>query len=172
MRVEASHGSLELCHDELGRSYRTPIYCFVDPLNLIRPVTKSFVQRTLLSKKSSLSSFFSQHINLKVRINPGKFDIDIVAAKSDTILDLKHHILEQSSKEVSWKKHMHHRALPPSTLVNKLDLTHYFKLYFLSYLLQILLNLSTYLYRFVEHDICYPNMRGNSPENYLHGSRT
>ena len=119
MRVEASHGSLELCHDELGRSYRTPIYCFVDPLNLIRPVTKNSVQKTLLSKKSSLSSFFSQHISLKVRINPGKFDLNILAAKSDTILDLKHHILEQSSKQVSWKEDIHHRVVPPSMLASK-----------------------------------------------------
>ena len=100
MRVEASHGSLELCNDELGRSYRTPVYCFVDPLNIIRPITKNFAEKKLMRKKSSLSSFYNQHISLRIRINPGKFDLNILAATSDTILDLKHHILEQSYQQV------------------------------------------------------------------------
>lgn len=107
MRVEASHGSLELCHDEFGRSYKTPIYCFVDPLNVIRPTTKNLVHRKLVSKKSSLSSFYNQHISLRIRINPGMFDLNIVAATSDTILDLKHLILEQSSQQVRYLHYVH-----------------------------------------------------------------
>ena len=107
MRVEASHGSLELCHDEFGRSYRTPVYCFVDPLNVIRPTTKNLVHRKLVSKKSSLSSFYNQHISLRIRINPGMFDLNIIAATSDTILDLKHLILEQSSQQVRYLQNMH-----------------------------------------------------------------
>jgi hypothetical protein len=107
MRVEASHGSLELCYDEFGRSYRTPVYCFVDPLNVIRPTTKNLVHRKLVSKKSSLSSFYNQHISLRIRINPGMFDLNIIAATSDTILDLKHLILEQSSQQVRFLQQMH-----------------------------------------------------------------
>ena len=93
-----ARGSLELCYDEFNRAYRTPLFCFTDPDNLIdmNSPPKILSQGLDFLKSCSQSTFCPQPINIKLRINPGDFNLRILILTSDSISDLKHYIFEQS----------------------------------------------------------------------------
>ena len=56
-------GSLELCYDELNRPYKTPVYCFVTPTNLLCPSSPVRV-----TKVEGVAAVTVHHqINLKIR---------------------------------------------------------------------------------------------------------
>lgn len=101
-------GSLELSFDELSRPYKVPLFCFCTPTNLISPSTpykmneKEKEKDMEKEKDKSLSPVEFHPIHLKIRINPGDYNFNIVASTADTIEDLKHFILTQSlSQQVS-----------------------------------------------------------------------
>lgn len=95
-----ARGSLELCYDEFNRAYRTPLFCFTNPDNLIdmNSPPKIISKGLDFLKSCSQSTFCPQPINLKLRINPGDFNLRILMSTSDSISDLKHFIYEQSVK--------------------------------------------------------------------------
>jgi hypothetical protein len=96
-----SAGSLELCYDELNRPYRTPLFCITTPENISDPncPPKTPLPGPLL-KSCSQSTFCAQPISLKIRINPGDFNLRVVLSTADSILDLKMFIQEQSLMKV------------------------------------------------------------------------
>ena len=103
--MKTSNGSLELCYDELNRPYKTPLFCFTNPENILDPKNPVRVSSPAnISKSHSQSTFCVQPLNLKIRINPGDVNLKILLSTADTILDLKHAILEQSSHKVSFKR--------------------------------------------------------------------
>ena len=92
-------GSLELCYDELQRPYITPLFCMVNPSNILCPnKPQSSIIQSKIVKSVSQSTMIAQPINLKVRINPGDFNLNIAASTADSIQDLKHYILESSQQ--------------------------------------------------------------------------
>ena len=95
-----ARGSLELCYDEFNRAYRTPLFCFSNPDNLIdmNSPPKIISKGLDFLKSCSQSTFCPQPINLKLRVNPGDFNLRILMSTSDSISDLKHFIYEQSVK--------------------------------------------------------------------------
>ena len=96
-----SNGSLELCYDELNRPYKTPLFCFTNPENILDPNCPVRVSSlSMMSKSCSQSTFCVQPLNLRIRINPGDVNLRILLSTADTILDLKHSILEHSSLKV------------------------------------------------------------------------
>lgn len=100
--MKTSSGSLELCYDELNRPYKIPLFCFTNPENILDP--KSPIVKTTspqnIFKSCSQSTFCVQPLNLRIRINPGDVNLKILLSTADTISDLKHAILEQSSIQV------------------------------------------------------------------------
>ena len=92
-------GSLELCYDELQRPYITPLFCMVNPTNILCPnKPQNSIVTSKIVKSVSQSTMIAQPINLKVRINPGDFNLNIAASTADSIQDLKHYILESSQQ--------------------------------------------------------------------------
>ena len=101
--MKTSNGSLELCYDELNRPYKTPLFCFTNPENILDPNCPVRVSSlSMMSKSCSQSTFCVQPLNLRIRINPGDVNLRILLSTADTILDLKHSILEQSSLKVNF----------------------------------------------------------------------
>ena len=90
-------GSLETTFDELNRPYKVPSYCFCNPTNIISPSTPG-VTKTKKDNPYEIPVF--HQITLKIRVNPGDFNLNILASTADTIQDLKHFILQQSSQQV------------------------------------------------------------------------
>lgn len=76
------------------------MFCIIDPLNILRPNVPKATLVKAISRTSSQSTFCIHQINLKVRIHPGEFELTVSASTADTILDLKHSILELSSQQV------------------------------------------------------------------------
>mmetsp|Transcript_15703 Transcript_15703/g.15049 ORF Transcript_15703/g.15049 Transcript_15703/m.15049 type:complete len:267 (-) Transcript_15703:87-887(-) len=93
------NGSLELCYDELGRPYRTPLYCIVTPSNIVSPNNSPVKAHPTKTRTGSQATIDALPINLKIRINPGEINLCVLASTADSIQDLKHVILEQSSKQ-------------------------------------------------------------------------
>lgn len=81
------------------------MFCIIDPLNILRPNNPKALVKAI-SRTSSQSTFCIHQINLKIRINPGEFELTVSASTADTILDLKHSILELSSQQVSWETYI------------------------------------------------------------------
>jgi hypothetical protein len=77
------------------------MFCIIDPLNILRPNLPKATLIKAISRTSSQSTFCINQINLKIRINPGEYELTVSASTADTILDLKHSILELSSQQVS-----------------------------------------------------------------------
>ena len=102
------NGSLELCFDELNRVYRVPLLCIVNPTNLITQsscmINKNENDKNENDNILSKNSMESHSINLKIRINPGDFNLIIIASSANSISELKQFILEQSLKQVTKKK--------------------------------------------------------------------
>ena len=98
------NGSLELCFDELNRVYRVPLLCIVNPTNLITQssfmINKDENDKNENDNILSKNSVESHSINLKIRINPGDFNLIIPASSANLISELKQFILEQSLKQV------------------------------------------------------------------------
>ena len=91
------NGSLEMTVDELNRVYKTPIYCFATPVNMITTISTYPLKKEL----SNLTQNMESHtINLKIRINPGDFNINITANSANSILELKQLIVELSKHQV------------------------------------------------------------------------
>ena len=104
--MKTSNGSLELCYDELNRAYKIPLFCFTNPENILdpkSPIVKITSPQNIF-KSCSQSTFCVQPLNLRIRINPGDVNLKILLSTADTILDLKHAILEQSTIQVSERK--------------------------------------------------------------------
>lgn len=103
--MKTSNGSLELCYDELNRPYKIPLFCFTNPENILdpkSPVVKINSPQNIF-KSCSQSTFCVQPLNLRIRINPGDVNLKILLSTADTISDLKHAILEQSSIQVPYR---------------------------------------------------------------------
>ena len=118
--MSTPNGTLELCFDELNQAYRIPKFCISNPTNLMPQINNNnntnnntsnnndnnnIINNNNDNNNSSISNFSKieveyHPINLKIRINPGDFNLNISASTADSIQDLKHFILEQSSQQV------------------------------------------------------------------------
>ena len=99
------NGSLELCYDELQRAYRTPLFCITNPINILIPNKPSDLNSlnsnstdNKMIRSLSQSTMIAQPITLKVRINPGDYNLSILASTTDSIQDFKHCVLETSQQ--------------------------------------------------------------------------
>ena len=108
------NGNLELCYDELNRAYRVPLFCILNPTNLITQSTSIINENdnkngngNVNENENNLSTVIveSHPINLKIRINPGDFNLNIAASTANSIKELKHFILEQSAQQVPKKSY-------------------------------------------------------------------
>jgi hypothetical protein len=114
--ISSPAGTLEVCYDERGHQYKTPIYCMANPVELIdneNPSSNGAPNNGTQAAASSLSAFKNlagmnrqnktadvdnSPITLKIRINPGDVNLIVNAAKSDTIFDLKRHIVHKAEE--------------------------------------------------------------------------
>ena len=92
------NGSLEMTVDELNRVYKTPIYCFATPVNMITTISTYPLKKELSNQTQNMES---HTINLKIRINPGDFNINITANTANSILELKQLIVKLSKHQVN-----------------------------------------------------------------------
>ena len=108
------NGTLELCYDEINRAYRVPLFCILNPTNLITQSTSIINENdnkngnvNVNENENSLSTVIveSHPINLKIRINPGDFNLNIAASTANSVKELKHFILEQSAQQVLKKSY-------------------------------------------------------------------
>lgn len=89
-------GSLEMTVDELNRVYKTPIYCFATPVNMISAISSNSIKKEITNSNKNMES---HTINLKIRINPGDFNINVTANTSNSILELKQLIVKLSKQQ-------------------------------------------------------------------------
>ena len=98
--ISTPSGSLDLVYDELGQAYRVPTFCYANPVNAVDPsAAATLPNATLVSDKATTRTQHVQNaqpLNVRIRINPGDHNLNIVATTADSIQDLKHFILEQA----------------------------------------------------------------------------
>jgi hypothetical protein len=91
------NGNLQLCYDERGASYSVPPYAYSDPSELITGSSSSNTSNSTLTKEKSAKGMSSSTptsargtpIKIKVRINPGDYNIILDVVSGTTIQDLK-----------------------------------------------------------------------------------
>ena len=94
--MASPNGSLEITVDELNRVYKTPIYCFATPVNMISTISSNSIKKDLTNSNQNMES---HTINLKIRINPGDFNINVTANTLNNILELKQLIVKLSKQQ-------------------------------------------------------------------------
>jgi hypothetical protein len=95
--MASPNGSLEMTVDELNRVYKTPIYCFATPVNMISTISSNSTKKESTNSNHNIEC---HTINLKIRINPGDFNINVYANTSNSILELKQLIVKLSKQQV------------------------------------------------------------------------
>ena len=98
--ISTPSGSLDLVYDELGQAYRVPTFCYANPVNAVDPSAAAVLPNALLvtDKPTTRTQHVQnvQPLNVRIRINPGDHNLNIVATTADSIQDLKHFIVEQA----------------------------------------------------------------------------
>ncbi|KAJ3053758.1 Ubiquitin domain-containing protein 2 [Rhizophlyctis rosea] len=89
------------CYDELGNQYKIPIYCYVEPKNLIEASTsKSTTTLTTLENKpnaeSQPTSSNEPQFTLIARLSTGS-DLKLNSSTNTTMKHLKDQVLEKSN---------------------------------------------------------------------------
>jgi len=95
--ITTPNGSLDLCYDERGHEYKVPTYCYANPVEMVN----AMVQLDVVKKPTPSKPIISKPLHLKIRINPGDYNLQIDASTADSVLQLKKNILEQTVKETS-----------------------------------------------------------------------
>jgi len=92
--IVTPQASLDLCYDERGYGYNVPSYCFSVPLDLVSAPAQSgsTVKKDPLTKSNT-----GTQLKIKLRINPGDFNIVLDSMSSNSIADLKKQIYDYSN---------------------------------------------------------------------------
>lgn len=104
--ITTPNGSLELCYDEQGHQYKTPIYCYCNPVAAGASPPSSDVRvlgssppskPTTKSNTKTKPAAVTQPMKIKIRINPGDFNLQVTdVLTSDSVLNLKRVVRRQS----------------------------------------------------------------------------
>lgn len=88
------NGSLEICYDERGHEYKVPAYCYSNPVEMVNAT-----MQLEIVKKTPSKPIVAKPLHLKIRINPGDYNLQIDSSTADSVLQLKKCISEQAVKE-------------------------------------------------------------------------
>eukprot|EP01038_Epipyxis_sp_PR26KG_P015924 gene15924-21604_t len=107
--ISTPGGTLEVSYDERGHQYKVPNYCIANPIELAGvgpaltdnnlPTATTVNDPKKLTKGNSSTKakvVEAVPIQVKIRINPGDYNLLVQAETTYSILDLKHSIVEQS----------------------------------------------------------------------------
>lgn len=97
--ISTPSASLELCYDELGFEYKVPIFCYSNPIELTS-TTNNLPEASLVQTNPKQSTVVTAApLHLRIRVNPGDYNLRVDASTADSILALKRTILEQSQEK-------------------------------------------------------------------------
>lgn len=97
--ISTPNGTLDVCYDERGYMYKVPIYCLANPQEL-RPSSgagKKKRDKENSPRKESKPKEVGASIKLRIRINPGDYNLMVNATTTDSISELKQLIVKQAS---------------------------------------------------------------------------
>mmetsp|Transcript_38511 Transcript_38511/g.39196 ORF Transcript_38511/g.39196 Transcript_38511/m.39196 type:complete len:236 (+) Transcript_38511:156-863(+) len=95
--ITTPNGNLELCYDERGYEYKVPLYCYANPTEVVA----STVQLDVIKKTPPKTPIVEKPLHLKIRVNPGDYNLQIDTSTTESIAQLKKQILDQTCKESS-----------------------------------------------------------------------
>lgn len=96
--ISTPNASLEICYDERGFEYKVPIFCYSKPIELSNANT--LPEANLVSTNPKPNTIITAApLHLRVRVNPGDYNLQVDASTADSILALKRTILEQSQEK-------------------------------------------------------------------------
>lgn len=96
--ITAPNGTIELCYDELGNEYKIPTYCFTIPNNVVDTSKIAGGDKRTVTPAKNIKS---EAITLKIRVNPGDYNMSVSVNTANTIAELKAAISTEASRLTS-----------------------------------------------------------------------
>lgn len=97
--INCPNGTLELCYDDRGFEYKVPSFCYQVQTFSAEPISLDACVKAI----PVISQDYEPDTTLKIRINPGDFNLSIAVNTRNNIGFLKQKILEKSM-EISEKE--------------------------------------------------------------------
>lgn len=89
------NGSIDTCYDERGHQYKTPLYCFANPIELTDERAMANMNKQSSSSKT-VKVIEAAPLSVKVRVNPGDFNMLIGASTTNTVAEFKKIVQDKS----------------------------------------------------------------------------
>lgn len=89
------NGSIDVCYDERGHQYKAPLFCYANPIELTDERAMAATVAKQWSSKT-IKVIEPAPLSVKVRVNPGDFNMLIGASTTNTVAEFKKMVQDKS----------------------------------------------------------------------------